>query len=325
MPNSGQNALVLLGDVNFSERSKMWDFAIEVALHDVTTFGSTGRKFIPGLMTMTATWGVLLDSDRETDLNDVLAASEYFAFARSRGALDNVWIGKAINNNQSPGIPVDGVVEATGALQSDDDFWLGSLLYPYEERSKAGGSAQELTGQILDGGAASADGALALCYVYGHTPGGSGGVGFEIEHREGFVSETLGGTIPIVTDNGAGTGATIDTFSVNALGQITDIAWDDNGSGYSAGDILTITQGGAVATYTVLAADRDGAGRLNDLSGKTIVPAFVSKGSLAQTRSDGVREIDMTGTIDRYVRAKVTLGSATTAATVLVAFTRKYR
>ena len=67
----------------------------------------------------------------------------------------------------------------------------------------------------------------------------------------------------------AGSGAAIDSIAVDAQGRITGITWQDGGSGYAAGDTLTLTQGQGTMTYALLAADI-ASGVLQDLSGKTL-------------------------------------------------------
>ena len=96
---------------------------------------------------------------------------------------------------------------------------------------------------------------------------------------------------PTVTTDGSGTGATIDTITVDSNGDITGIAWDNDGTGYAEGDVLTITQGDVVGEYPLLAVDVDGAGRLEDLTGRRI-EGFSADGTLqdfsGKTISSGV-------------------------------------
>ena len=80
---------------------------------------------------------------------------------------------------------------------------------------------------------------------------------------------------PRVT-GGSGTGAAIDTFAVNAQGQITTVGWAAGSTGYETGDVLTFTQGLAVGTYTLLAADRNAMGVLVNLTAKTIAAAAIT-------------------------------------------------
>ena len=48
--------------------------------------------------------------------------------------------------------------------------------------------------------------------------------------------------IPVVS-GGSGAGATIDAITVNSVGSVVSVAWDNNGANYAAGDtILTLTQ-----------------------------------------------------------------------------------
>ena len=75
--------------------------------------------------------------------------------------------------------------------------------------------------------------------------------------------------VPTVTTDGSGTGATVDSFTVNRSGQITSVTWDSGGSGYATGDEITFTQGTVEHDYTLLGADHT-SGALNDLSGKTL-------------------------------------------------------
>ena len=69
---------------------------------------------------------------------------------------------------------------------------------------------------------------------------------------------------------GSGTGATVESVTVNSSGQITAIEWESGSLDYETGDVLTLFQDYQTATYTVLAADVTPTGRLRNLSGKTI-------------------------------------------------------
>ena len=69
---------------------------------------------------------------------------------------------------------------------------------------------------------------------------------------------------------GTGTGATVESVTVNNSGQITAIDWLTHGRDYESGDILTLFQEYQQATYTLLNADVTANGVLRNLSGKTI-------------------------------------------------------
>ena len=84
-----------------------------------------------------------------------------------------------------------------------------------------------------------------------------------------------GGADPTVTTNGDGSGATINSITVNADGEITVVDFNAVGSGYAADDLIYFTQSGIEGTYELLSADVTGTGRIRDLSGKTIAPSFI--------------------------------------------------
>ena len=86
-------------------------------------------------------------------------------------------------------------------------------------------------------------------------------------------------TVPLGT---AGNGAVVGTLTLTS-GDITAVTWTPGGRDYAVGDILTFTQGQVTGTYTVLAANIDVNGVLQDLSGVTIAGAIVSA-AYRQTR-----------------------------------------
>ena len=47
--------------------------------------------------------------------------------------------------------------------------------------------------------------------------------------------------IPVVS-GGTGAGATIDAITVNSVGSVVSVDWDNHGANYAAGDVLTLTQ-----------------------------------------------------------------------------------
>ena len=77
---------------------------------------------------------------------------------------------------------------------------------------------------------------------------------------------------PVVTTDGSGTGAVINSFTVNPAGLITAVTWASGGSGYATSDVLTFTQGRVRGTYTLVNTDHS-SGTLNALTGKTIAGA----------------------------------------------------
>ena len=72
---------------------------------------------------------------------------------------------------------------------------------------------------------------------------------------------------PVVTADGVGDGAKVATRSNN--GRRLTVTWLWRGSCYSVGETITFTQGDAVATYTLTAADITPIGALNDLTNVT--------------------------------------------------------
>ena len=82
----------------------------------------------------------------------------------------------------------------------------------------------------------------------------------------------------LFVSGGTGAGATVASVSVNNTGQITAIEWESGGLGYVVGDILTLFQDYQTATYTVLTADVDADGVLQDLSGKTLASTTAATG-----------------------------------------------
>ena len=92
--------------------------------------------------------------------------------------------------------------------------------------------------------------------------------------RAGF-SEIYDGNYSMIVTGGTGTGASVDTYTVNASNQITSVTWESGSTGYVQGDVLTFTQGSVTGTYTLLTADVSG-GVLQNLTGKTISAAAIA-------------------------------------------------
>ena len=84
------------------------------------------------------------------------------------------------------------------------------------------------------------------------------------------ILDEFNDTAALRVSGGSGTGAMVESVTVNSSGQITAIEWESGSLDYETGDILTLFQDYQIATYTVLAADVTPTGRLRNLSGKTI-------------------------------------------------------
>ena len=66
-----------------------------------------------------------------------------------------------------------------------------------------------------------------------------------------------------------GTGATITSFT-RSSGRITGITWNNHGSGYEVGDLITITQGTRTVSYQLLTDDVN-SGALVDFADKALI------------------------------------------------------
>lgn len=132
MPKAGQNAVFKLDDsggtlTDRSDKLNQIDRAVEVALHDVTTFGETARRFIPGLRNRTITINVFTDKDMESHLDSVLGmrvSVEIGPYGDDSG--ESQITGEVYVQNWSGGTPVDGVDTSNVQLQFDGDATLGS-------------------------------------------------------------------------------------------------------------------------------------------------------------------------------------------------------
>lgn len=71
------------------------------------------------------------------------------------------------------------------------------------------------------------------------------------------------------TGSGSGSGLVIDSFTVNADGEITSINFSSGGTGFAAGAFLTFSQGNITGTYILVAADISG-GAVQNLTGLSI-------------------------------------------------------
>ena len=94
--------------------------------------------------------------------------------------------------------------------------------------------------------------------------------GDEVTDLSEVIAIDLYGThaVPAVS-GGSGTGAVVDSVTVDTDGQITDVVWKSGSSEYATGDILTFTQHDVTGKYTIQDADHSD-GVLQDLSEKTI-------------------------------------------------------
>ena len=89
------------------------------------------------------------------------------------------------------------------------------------------------------------------------------------QHRFSLdVVEFTATPVPTIS-GGSGSGAIVDSTTVNSDGEITGVVWDSGGEDYEEDDVLTFTQGTATGTYILLEDDVD-SGVLQDLSSKTI-------------------------------------------------------
>ena len=89
--------------------------------------------------------------------------------------------------------------------------------------------------------------------TYSLTPSdiGAGGV---LNNLAGTTIDTVGYhdslALPTLT-GGSGEGAVVASITINSAGRITHVTWSDGGSGYAAGDTITLTQGDAIGTYVI--------------------------------------------------------------------------
>ena len=107
--------------------------------------------------------------------------------------------------------------------------------------------------------------------------------GYSLDPATAFDDTTA---VPLVS-GGSGQSATIQSITVDDQGRITAVVWANRGSGYSAGDVLTLTQGDISAVYTLLGANVSG-GALQNFSNKTIGGAFTA--DITVVRNEGADE-----------------------------------
>lgn len=141
-----------------------------------------------------------------------------------------------------------------------------------------------------------------------------GDVPFELSYGsfDTILEAVLGGawelgkftTTPVPTvSGGSGTGATITSITVNTSGQITGVTWDSGGTGYASGDVIVFTQGELKGRYTLVAADVNATGVLQNLSGKTIsdIGSGVLKNGVTRRSFNLLRDFsDIGSTNQRY-------------------------
>ena len=82
------------------------------------------------------------------------------------------------------------------------------------------------------------------------------------------------GTVPVVTTDGSGTGAIVSSITVNSEGSITAVTFSTRGSGYAAGDLMILTQGGVTGNRPIRSGNLTPSGGLNNLGGVTISHVF---------------------------------------------------
>ena len=187
MPQVGQEALVFVGDDDLSAQSNMWDFSVDVALHDVTTFGAQYRRFTPGLMGFTGSFAGFAETDNDDklfDYND--GGAEWFAMARARESGDRCWVGRVRQATYSQTQPIDGVVEFNGAITAQDErIYLGHVIQHPVTIASATGTSTDHTSSTLDSGIAAGTtaGYSLVVYLTAHTPTATGGVSWELQHR----------------------------------------------------------------------------------------------------------------------------------------------
>lgn len=157
---AGFKTRVLLGD--FSLSSKLSDISLPttVDMHDVTTFGDDGvKRFIPGVMSSTASMSGFMDADTQTDVTAWTSAEPltYAPFGLSAGS--QVQLVNTLRASFDPGSSVAGVSSFDISATTDGHTDFGVSLHDLTAVSSTeNGTAQ-------NNGAATSNGGVAQLHV----------------------------------------------------------------------------------------------------------------------------------------------------------------
>jgi len=194
----GKDTKVLANGVDLSQYLNSAESSGSVDTADVTTFGSSNRKYLPGPEDATMSLEGFFDGSADAIdqvLKSALGSDQVTVLYFPHGdAVGQPGVGmQAIESNYTVTSTIDDAARISADLQSKTGFDRVISLAELAARTATG------TGQVVDNGAETNNGAVGYLQVT-NVSGAGASVAVEIEHSsDNFVADIL----PLVTFNAA--------------------------------------------------------------------------------------------------------------------------